>query len=671
MKRILITITAVTAMLVTFFAFTGAQAAENQITLNVSQASGLIFADYTAQESALAGIALYSPSGQLSDVRLGHGSAQLQLPLPETLEGYKVKAFLWNSDQEPLVPEKEISLGYLEKMSDYPAAGVVDFLEKVDDETIIHFSTTHQMEQTMKIRKDATYEFILNGEKIEPSELTSKDTLAVCYDSNGSFLESSSYKILVTRQTIYGKILSYDQNNGYFVDNGRYYKPIDPTQQLEIGMGYELFVDAFGRIITQDQSIEQREYWILENVYLAPDQETYAAQLISPDDGTTHLIPFQSKVTSSTVKEYMDMCYESDGVTKKAIVERVVEYKISTSNDYNEIVSMTPIPASATAVLEEYNQNTKKIGAIRINEKTKILDASAYEQNKKYLSLSLNDFVDGSSYTAIGFNKVDNVYSFVIILEGALNYTVTTPVSIYSNTVKQYDSVTDQEVDCLAVYTENENNATTEQYFMVADYYTLPTMSEGDVIVYRLNQNGYVDDVQIIFDTDLSSYSNFRSEVSSHLTVNDVADPTFSNWLKPIDKWIKSQTSYDKNGIAEVFFGPVVNKTNDSISIGKVTVADGNEITLESDLVDSSLNPNANVYVYDFNNKAGNRLSKSIAADIIATNIPESTKLPDKNNDKTTINWSDPQVTNGINYVFFKTIDGDITDAYIILAPRQ
>lgn len=565
-------------------------------------------------------------------------------------------------------------------MVSYYVSALVDSVEEVSNGAEIYLDVyEEEMESPITLDTDDddfSYKITLDGKAIDYKDLQEDDVIAVAYNVNNSFDDSNFYDMIVTRGTIEGRVTTYSEKEDGYQINGEYYKnalnPDDNGKTLEVGSEVTLYVDAFNRFVKSEETITNKKYAVLENVYLKTGEDVYMARLATAD-GTIQAIPFQTKVDATQAEKYAKICNVNGlaGGEKNPIADRVVEYKVTNSS--SEISSLTQISSGAVAESQEYKAtaSTNKIGNIRMNDATKILNASDYDKDKAYSSLSLSDLVDGSEYTAIGFDKVDSVYRFVVILDGNGGYTVNTPIAIYSQTEKRYDEANDQQVDSLVVYTASDDKTTKSQSILVADDYSLPNLTEGDVIVYKLDSDGYVDDVQVIFDSNLSTYSDFRSQVSSKLVVDGTADPTFSKWLKPIDKWVESQTSYDKDGKAEVFFGPISEKNGNDISIAEVSIdADGNEVTAENDVAEITVNSDANVYVYDYSKRSDERLAKSSVGSIRATNIPDSIKLADENGDKTIINWSNANLTNKINFAFVKTIDGDATDVFVIVAPK-
>lgn len=566
-------------------------------------------------------------------------------------------------------------------MVTYYVSALVDSVEEVSDGAEIYLDVFEpEMDSPIVLNtddEDFSYKIELNGKAIDYKDLQQDDVIAVSYDVSNDFPDSNFYDMIVTRGTVDGRVNTYNEKKGGYQIGDEYYKSVeddDDGRMLEVGSEVTLYVDAFNRFVKSEEMTVNKKYAVLENVYLKTGEDVYVARLATAD-GTIQTIQFQTKVNASKAEEYARICNKNglDGGEKNPIAERVVEYKVTSSSTTPQISSLVKIGSTATATAQEYKASTNKIGNIRMNDATKILNASDYDKDKNYSTLSLSDLTDGAEYTVVGFDKVDSIYRFVIVLEGNGGYTVETPIAIYSQTEKTYDPENDQQVDSLVVYTANADKSTKSQSFMVADDYQLPEkLSEGDVIVYKLDSDGYVDDVQVIFDTDLNTYTDFRKQVSDNLTNDDnEADPTFSAWLNPIQKWVDSVNGYDKDGRAEVFFGPLTDKNGNDISLGRVTVdSEGREVTPENDVEEITINSDANVYVYDFNKRTDDRLSKTSVGSIRATSIPNSIKLPDEYNDKTIINWSDSSLTNKINYAFVKTIDGDATDVFVVVAPR-
>lgn len=574
-------------------------------------------------------------------------------------------------------------------VSSYVTAIVDEVIDKTN-ETSVNFDTySSGIQAKMTVNKDDdnyTYSFKLDGKDIEAKDLQPNDVLNIAYDTTGSFRESSSYDVIVTRNVVDGvKCTSRNDSKGEYTIGGTKYKAAEGMDiDVETSTEYSLYLDHFGRIAKADENSVSKNYGVLKNIYKKAGGD-YMAQIITKK-GTEE----EYKVDSDKVNEYATYLkyatFYSDAkkenkidTTKKdwqskvvafdepkystsqpksvAYPEQVVEYSVSSSS--NKITIKNGGVIAPTAADAEYKESGNKIGSVKMADSTVILDLSEVDTKDSYSVVSsLND---GSNYVAYGYDKSksDNTYRFVIITEGTSSvFNSETQLAIFNGSEvidkdgdkTAYNLVVNGEekqfvLDDDVVITGNAGKTVAEDAF-----------DEGDVLVYATNSEGYISRIYSVFAAQNvlngSSFEDFRTNAFKKQS-SVLADTKFADLL-----------SDDDNDV-NVVFGPVVDKSGSNITIGTVTTnAEGKYVVNYDEGLEVNYS-NAKIYTYDFAARSDN--SRVLLDEGIAS-------TPDVNAAKTTVGGQDilnlehEDVIDDVVFAVVRTTDKDeAQEIYLIV----
>lgn len=610
---------------------------------------------------------------------------------------------------------------------------IVDSVIGDDEVCTIYFSEVDtDMDTSLEVdttNKDKYYSFeMADGTAVKASELQQDDVLSIAWPGTTAFGASDSYTVLVSRDTVEGKVSSKGSNDGAkteFTVNGSTYKVastnlVDSTNSKDIVVGneYTFYLDAFGRVAKTSETASSQKIALLENVYKANGDQYYASIVTPNGDKTSYTIKDEK-----TYNEYRKYCFVLDGagnVTEKKQdpQDRVWSYSISSStNNISLKDKQTAYAASGNADAKaEYKESTNRIGSVRMNESlTSLLDLSDYYKTEKNEStgatektyvgtiepMSFDALEDAAVYGAYGFNKLsDNSYQLVLVTEGGQgSLTYKTDFVIYSKQSSQ-----EVDGDTKTAYTVYAPGAT-EPTELVWD--TDPKdygLNEGDPIIVQKDASGYIKEIYPLFQKEVlsSGYASFANNARNALKQGgDLYDKilnksSFVSAEKAIGnkynspEYIADTTSSNKTGW---IFGAVYDRSSGSVTVatefekysrtdndGKV-IAASDYTTNVNNLKEYDFDPDANVLVYNYKERAGKqlRVSNGILSSILKLAAPKNAFL-DEDKD-TYLDWNSKELKVGVDpknggegdqygmtsFIFAKLVDNDIVEAYVIV----
>ena len=581
----------------------------------------------------------------------------------------------------------------------YYKDAVVDSVVGDEEYATIYFDITDTSEATMEVDMtddDKMYSFTLtDGTALTALDLQEKDVLSIAYDPNKGFANSDSFEVLVSRDTVEGKVASADIDTtdaikSEFSINGETYglaslNLVDETD-LKVSYEYVLYLDAFGKIANMEETATSNKLAILDNVYTANGDQYYAT-LILPD-GAKESYTIKDAATFNTYKTY---CFESDGVTKKAIQNRVWAYSVSASSGNitlkGENGGTTPYAATGGAN-QTYKESSSKIGTVRVNEAlTSIVDAAEYASERTVSAMTMDLLEDDADYTAYGFNKLsDNSYQFVIITDGTSgSLTYKTEFVVYS---RSYTTEVDGE-DKTAYLVYKSNGTEAVEIVLDTDAVAVSGIVEGTPIVVKRNSLGYATQIYPLFQpAALGNYNTFAAAVRNGMLAKDrdeapVAgtdendyNEDFLSAVLDIDAleatMTKSTSSYESDWV----FGMVYDKSSNSVTIAEDFDTNTATTTNIDNLKEYDVDADAGIITYSYKERAGKgaRVANNILSAVTKMNM--KTAFVDAND--VIFDWTHSSVVGSgdtaenatfgrTTFVLAKTIDGDIVEAYFII----
>lgn len=563
-----------------------------------------------------------------------------------------------------------------------------------------------------------------DGKEMSIEDLQEGDVISVSYNvvDYATDPNSSSFMdIIVSRNTVEGKVTSKNDDDSvttYTIDGSNYAAAEGMADDLEVGESYFLKLDAFGRYVSVEESTSTNLYGVVDRVWNSSNTEDDQVKLITATGKVETYVPSKDEVYTAALaacyqeteenrtgsvpvyttkdkdgKEKTWYVVPDESANKDELIDRVVEYKINSKGEISSIKSAEDVKMADGS----FKESTTKLDTYRLSESAAVVDISDnYDPNKtsSYSSsdVSLSDvsmFEDDEDYKAIVANKTttgDPVYRFVLVLEGTTGIGVKTSMAVVNSTGKgSYND--DDTLNYIEVVTKGSAELT--KVYLSDDMKDqdadtlINELKKGDAVVYSMNGEGTVDSLTVLFSgidaANVSSYNRNMFEKYAVAKANDKDDEE-ETWYQTFyadkvagitvpTKW-KSSKENARAGYARIAFGPVVDKTANSITLAKVvyddSAADGKKYyTTDSQTMTLSYASDVNFYVCDYNESKTERIAKGAAGSVIKTNIPKNAKDSDG-----TIYWnsadSGEYFIETINYAFVKLLDGDVTDVYFI-----
>lgn len=450
---------------------------------------------------------------------------------------------------------------------------------------------------------------------------------------------------------------------------------------LVLAENYACCLDAFGRIFAADLIPSVDNIAIADRVLTTSAFDNYGLTLYTTDgiSKTYEVDPNTPGWENS--RDAIDKIYTSVtiGTNKNDISKRVVKYKLNSKGHITSLQLLNAIKGDA-----DFRAATRSVGAVRMNENTKVIDAIAYVDHYQQISdlsiAGVNNFVDNQRYVVYGYGTrfSDGAYPFVLVTAGEGKYTEDTRIAVLASDpglsyINQEDGVpvVMYTMDLLTADQDTPENFTAKNAILMMDgeQIDFETLKKGDLVVYALNANGQIKDMDVIFKADSYAVSGgYNTLASQLLTAGDHSDmlclPTGT--AKWTTEW-KPVNSSDTP--AQIVIGPIVEKTSNAFSIGKIangTIENytgpytnlGKIETEDGGILTISINGGTRVYGYDYGAPSRSSLFIGTTGDLLKCAFSRSELLEDQ----TVIPWNNLDKVNGVpagmNIAIAKVVNG-------------
>ncbi len=561
--------------------------------------------------------------------------------------------------------------------------------------------------------EDLDYTIKYNGEEIALSDLQEDDVLTISFDPTVLFRDSSFYDITVSRDTVTGKFSSRNDDDRVitlgdseyeFTELGgegdvseRFNSVIDDDFKLVLANEYTAYLDVNGRIFDMELSVNAMKIAIVDRVVTSSTYDNYGLTLYT-SDGTSKTYEVDSKTTDwgssqdaikQVYKAQADGSFVIDNNNKQDVWNRVVEYKV---NSRGYITSLNLM--SGNRAEGEFKPNTTAVGSIRMSDSTQVIDAINYvTRGNKVADLkvaSSSNFVEDSNYVVYGYGDKfnDGTYPFVLVTSGDGKYTENTRFAVVTGTPGQTVTDDGEELYSLTMITpETAANGTGEQEvsypisddaFLVygteegkENYIEATDLSKGDLVVYTLDANEQIMDLDVIFKGDeYIQSSKYDTLIDDIMTAGNHSDmltlPTGTT------KWTLNWKE-DSDTPAQFVIGPVVEKSGSTFTIGQIkdgkvdgTEYDGPYTDMNDPdcWINVSVDNNTAVYRYSYTANSRNNLAGASTGDIMKCNFTNSQML----SDRTIIPWNTilAEEDTEMYIAIAKVVDGLATEVFIL-----
>jgi hypothetical protein len=514
---------------------------------------------------------------------------------------------------------------------------------------------------------DTAYTITIGGQEISVDELREDDVLSIISDPLAGSIDGSSFvRASVSRSIVEGTVdgigTDSDGDEYYTINGTQYYLANCCYDTPEMGYSYTAYLDINGDIAKLDQNAASVSYAIVDRFYTNAGDSM--VRLITK---TGNKVGYTLKSDNSVVtvngqtgsletlmgynKAYTDAAFPID--------KRIVSYSVNSSNEVTIKGLVSSIGSGYVINRAEdatYKATNQRIGSYAISDSSIILDASDYSTNpSKSVSVSsVGRFVDEMTYTAVFAGKrsgSDNSYPFVVLINGDNGYTTSSQIAVYSKTQTQMIDGDTRTV--LYVYKDGYDSATPlvmdEQYSASE----LGNLTEGDVILYKVDSDEYVDDVMKIMTMSASDIASNRDALYYSMTPDGMITDEVKN--------TKFSGKYD----VKFVFGPVIKRASSYITLGSsLTYEDGIYTSSEAgETYSYATTSEFKAYQYD-GTKSKNMISAGTASTVSQSTIPKIGGYTDDN--RTEINWNNDSSI--VHWALLRIVDNDVMEVYSIVS---
>lgn len=558
-----------------------------------------------------------------------------------------------------------------------------------------------------------------NGSEIALADIQAGDILTIAYEVLMDLQSSCYYDIYVSGGTVTGLYTSMDTTAETVTVGGAVYEFATGdfaynVSSMTLADEYILHLDAFGRIFIVEYVASAVNYAVLDRYTKSSADDYYRATLYFADDTSASYEVDTTRVNIDGHSGYdLDRYLETkiyndandDGIidysersnaNKTPIQNRVVSYKLSSSS--GNIIALEFVEPRGG--MGSFNSSANSVGSIRMNESTKIIDATTYndeDQQSSYLEpASLSDFVDGVEYEVYGYGErlSDGTYPLVVVVRGGSAYTENTRFAVISSNMPNpaYDPDTGSFIYTMDVIYNGGTallKTVDESELEVYDYdnYSVDAseLRKGDVILFRGSPDS-VEQIDVIFRG--SEYvGDYANTVNKLLQIGDNSDkigiPTDAYGETIYSKWTTDWDPVFMEQNVQLVAGPIIEKGTGYFTIGKIAESTYDDYysdyytglytdiygdsSAEDGVLEINFSDKTNVIVYNYFYPEHVRLAAGTTGDIIASTIPQSYCLGD---DRNIIPWDTLVDENfPINFAFAKITNGEATDVFVINAP--
>ncbi len=527
--------------------------------------------------------------------------------------------------------------------------------------------------------EDLEISFTLDGAEITYADLQEDDVLSIATEGDVALDQAEHIEVLVSRSTVAGNVTSMDTDedeNTARID-GQDYKANTKIlgnvgDAMELNTEYVLYLDAFGLIAYVDEGVSSKNYGVIVGMYTSAGNDYASVRMIT---GAGEVVAYECKdaTEEAAFRAIVDPNNElGDTVTKTEIeggvrVENaVVTYTLSSG----KIRLKDTVTAKGSDSLE-FKASTSKLGSYAINDAvSKIIDMDGYLNggDSTVGTMTVASFEDEAIYEAYLFDKnSDGDYRFIIVKAGTTSLRAEASLAV----IKRNPGSADLDgTECLETIVARDGAEDTVLY--IEDTSETPALSEGDVVVYTVGTEGYVEADKI--EKILSANSDYDEFLTATIKNNNFSAMIESGKVDLDTNKVKYGTDWNTTEKdIELYFGVIYTKSGNNITLIK-GMDDNKQSNIDDETyVDEfSIDGNTKTYVYDYDKTKKNR--------VYIGQVPNTSKSVWKavrgGEDDNIITWTSTDasvatvVTEDVNpnLALIKVVDDDVTEVIVFAA---
>jgi len=372
----------------------------------------------------------------------------------------------------------------------------------------------------LKLDENVDYYLWSGSNRIEPSDLKEWDVLSVAKSLDGDL-----YDIIVTRNSIEGKISSVDED-GVYIGDKHYKISLSYTDTLKVGHEGKFYLDRDGRIAAVDNaSTISSGYAYLLSAYVNNDASTSFFKVFTKD-GATKTIEANDKIKlngKNGVKATDAVnSFRADNKTVSQLVTFTTNNEgkltsITAANDNTANGAIDTDNFTKNYVLDNaiFSEKTSKLGNVRIDKNTVIFDLTEADSDCAIADMTI--FEDEQKYSGIVYDVTESYSAGAIVITGSsVSANDTAALAVVKSIASSVNS-NDEPVERLVALIGGEEKSlftNAEGVLVKGD----KALKAGDLIQYKTNSDGEIVSIRVLMDIDTKS-TEFAKELSDNLDV--------------------------------------------------------------------------------------------------------------------------------------------------------
>lgn len=562
-------------------------------------------------------------------------------------------------------------------MVDYYVDAVVDSVTESSSNIRMFFKANDSNVAQSRLQwdpedEDVTVTFTKDDAEIAYTDVAEFDVLSIAYDVEVGFAQSTFYDVIVSSNTVSGRVTSRDEEDGVVTIDGNEYEfneRLYNINNVELSTDYTLYLDAFGYVAYIGEGDSAKNYGIVVGMYMGSGDDYATVRLIGTDGNVVEYEArddaaenaFWNILTGEETYPDTNPSITKADLSRDTIQNNVVVYTLS-SGDIRLREHLDPVNDNGVLPFRTSGSNSR-LGNYTISDTaTKIIDVDSYlgsDSNAGVMSVS--SFAEDTDYTAYVYDRsnTSNVYRFVIVVEGTASINPDTTFAVVKSNPRTTD-IDGTEYLSMTVCRDGAEDVT----LLYED--TNASFTRGDVVIYSMNADGTANELhKIISMSGMSRYESLRDAVLandnfSSFVSSDVL-PYLDDKTDPRNEWFKSTDNKE----AEAYFGPILRK--DASSIDLIVSQSNGESNINEDIESFTIDSTTDVYVYDYSERSDsdNRVYAGQGGN--STDAIYNGTYVDK--DETIVSWDAVQSDDvKPNFALVKVVDNDVTEVVVFVA---
>lgn len=368
----------------------------------------------------------------------------------------------------------------------------------------------------------------VNGNDVALEDLKEWDVLAVAKSTDGKLID-----LTLVRESVEGRITGKNDTK-FFIEGKGYEVAANYTATISLNDQGIFYLDIDGRIAAIDTTKKaSNNYAYLVSAKTGTSFDDVLDIKLFNANGETVTLETTEKIrfngTANQTADTVLAALKSDG----EVVQQLIAFETNANNKINEITLATDKTGTGEIVKNGFTLNmvandvvyksaSSKLGNVVVGEDTIVFNIPAGKTNASDFSMgNKNTFVNDNQYNIRVYDLKEDYTAGVIIVTNATgNPEENSSIAIVDQIAQTLDE-DDQQTDMLEFFQDGEQKSllAVDTTILVKDDGNGGTtaLEQGDIIQYRLNADGKIDNITVLFDIDAKA-TEVKTDHSDRLT---------------------------------------------------------------------------------------------------------------------------------------------------------